>query len=80
MLDRIPLEVAREEAKATLAHVDKIANDFCDRTPEVEDETMRRLLESVSYNIMEIAVKEELGFNDIYYSGPRETLGGEWLW
>lgn len=75
MLDRIPLEVAREEAKATLAHVDKIANEFCDRTPEVEDETMRRLLESVSYNIMEIAVKEELGFNDhLYYS--KETLGG----
>ena len=78
MLDRIPLEEAREEAKITLAHVDKIANDFCDRTPEIEDETMRRLLESVSYDIMEIAVKHEFGFDDLdinWYG--RETLGGE---
>ena len=78
MLNVIPLEVAREEAKATLAHVDKMADDFCARTPEVEDEQMRRLLEFVSYNIMETAVKHEFGFDDLdinWYG--RETLGGE---
>jgi hypothetical protein len=78
MLNVIPLEVAREEAKVTLAHVDKMADDFCARTPEVEDEEMRRLLEFVSYNIMETAVKHEFGFDDLdinWYG--RETLGGE---
>ena len=78
MLDKIPLEVAREEAKVTLAHVDKMADEFCTRTPEVEDEEMRRLLEFVSYNIMETAVKHEFGFDDLdinWYG--RETLGGE---
>ena len=39
---------------------------------------MRRLLEFVSYNIMETAVKQEFGFDDLdinWYG--RETLGGE---
>lgn len=77
MLDVIPLEVAREEAKITLAHVDKMAEDFCSRTPEVEDESMRQLLESVSYGIMETAVKYELGFLDPELTYDSETLGGE---
>ena len=76
MLDVIPLEVAREEAKATLAHVDKMADDFCAQTPEVEDESMRQLLESVSYNIMETAVKYELGFTESKLTYDSETLGG----
>lgn len=76
MLDVIPLEVAREEAKVTLAHVDKMAEDFCSRTPEVEDESMRQLLESVSYGIMETAVKYELGFLEPELTYDRETLGG----
>lgn len=76
MLDVIPLEAAREEAKVTLAHVDKMAEDFCSRTPEVEDESMRQLLESVSYGIMEIAVKYELGFLEPELTYDSETLGG----
>lgn len=76
MLNVIPLEVAREEAKATLTHVDKMAYDFCSQTPEVEDENMRQLLESVSYNIMEIAVKYELGFTKPKLTYDNETLGG----
>lgn len=76
MLDVIPLEVAREEAKVTLAHVDKMAEDFCSRTPEVEDESMRQLLESVSYGIMETAVKYELGFLEPELTYDSETLGG----
>lgn len=76
MLDVIPLEVAREEAKVTLAHVDKMADDFCARTPEVEDESMRQLLESVSYGIMETAVKYELGFLEPELTYDSETLGG----
>ena len=76
MLDVIPLEVAREEAKVTLAHVDKMADDFCSRTPEVEDESMRQLLESVSYGIMETAVKYELGFLEPELTYDSETLGG----
>lgn len=77
MLDVIPLEVAREEAKTTLAHVDKMADDFCTRTPEVEDESMRQLLESVGYGIMETAVKYELGFLEPELTYDSETLGGE---
>lgn len=77
MLDVIPLEVARKEAKVTLAHVDKMADDFCARTPEVEDESMRQLLESVSYGIMETAVKYELGFLEPELTYDSETLGGE---
>lgn len=76
MLDVIPLEIAREEAKVTLAHVDKMAEDFCARTPEVEDESMRQLLESVSYGIMETAVKYELGFLEPELTYDSETLGG----
>lgn len=76
MLDVIPLEAAREEAKITLAHVDKMADDFCARTPEVEDESMRQLLESVSYGIMETAVKYELGFLEPELTYDSETLGG----
>lgn len=76
MLDVIPLEIAREEAKVTLAHMDKMAEDFCARTPEVEDESMRQLLESVSYGIMETAVKYELGFLEPELTYDSETLGG----
>ena len=76
MLDVIPLEVAREKAKVTLTHVDKMADDFCSRTPEVEDESMRQLLESVSYGIMETAVKYELGFLEPELTYDSETLGG----
>ena len=55
------LESARELAKQSLAHVEKIANEFCAWEEEREDPEMRELLEDVSYNIMKIAVEKELG-------------------
>ena len=55
-----PLEKARELAEVSLAHVEGIADDFCEKTHDEEDPTMRELLEDVSYNIMKIAVEEEL--------------------
>ena len=57
----VPLEVAEVEAKAALERVDKMANDFCAKVPDKESVEMRELLEDVSYNIMKIAVQEELG-------------------
>lgn len=59
-LQRIPLEVARVEAKRILNHVVVAADYFCERVPDKEDESMRELLEDVSYNIMKIAVEREL--------------------
>jgi hypothetical protein len=57
----VPLEEAREEAKAVLAHVTEIADDFCRYvTADDEDPAMRALLEDVSYNIMKIATLQEL--------------------
>ena len=55
-----PLEKARELAEISLAHVEGIADDFCEKTHDEEDPAMRELLEDVSYNIMKIAVEEEL--------------------
>lgn len=60
MLDRIPLEAARADAKIVLAHTEKIADEFCASCEDKEDPAMRDLLEDVSYNIMRIAVKKEL--------------------
>ena len=60
MLDRIPLEEAREEAKAVLAHTEQMEKEFCANKCDQESEEMRELLEDVSYNIMKIAVEEEL--------------------
>jgi hypothetical protein len=59
-LQRIPLEVARVEAKRILDHVVFAADFFCERVPDKEDESMRELLEDVSYQIMKIAVEKEL--------------------
>lgn len=56
----VPLEVARREAKEVLAHVEKIADDFCSNCEDREDPEMRELLQDVSYNIMKIAVLKEL--------------------
>ena len=55
-----PLEKARELAEISLAHVEGIADDFCEKTHDEEDPAMRDLLEDVSYNIMKIAVEKEL--------------------
>ena len=54
------LASARELANQSLAHVEKIANEFCAWEEEREDPEMRDLLEDVSYNIMKIAVEKEL--------------------
>ena len=56
----IPLEYAREEAKEVLAHVTKIADEFCSKTSDNEDHKMRELLQDVSYNIMKNATLKEL--------------------
>lgn len=56
----IPLDVARVEAAAALKHVEEMADAFCETHEDKEDETIRELLEDVSYNIMKIAVKQEI--------------------
>ena len=56
----IPLEIARIEARGILTHTEKIADEFCAKTREVEDTSCRALLEDVQYNIMRISVENEL--------------------
>lgn len=56
----VPLEQARLEAKEVLDHVVSISDKFCAKTPEEECRACRALLEDVQYEIMKIAVKEEL--------------------
>ena len=60
LLDKIPLEEARLEAKYYLEMTEKIANEFCAMREEKEDPATRALLEEVSYNIMKTSVEEEL--------------------
>ncbi len=55
-----PLDKARELAQLSLAHVEKIADEFCEKTHDEENQEIRELLEDVSYNIMKIAVTKEL--------------------
>ena len=54
------LEDARVIAKTAIDNVIRIADAFCSQTSDEEDETMRELLEDVSYQIMRIAVEKEL--------------------
>lgn len=61
LLDKIDLETARVEAKEYLDHAVAIADAFCEELQDKENQEMRDLLEDVSYNIMKIAVKKELG-------------------
>ena len=56
----ISLEEARKEAKEVLAHVELVADSFCAKTTEAEDQKIRDLLQDVSYNIMKIATLKEL--------------------
>ena len=58
--NKYDLAAARSLAEQSLAHVVKIADEFCEKVPEYEDPKMRELLEDVSYNIMKISVQEEL--------------------
>ena len=54
------LDKARQLAEVSLAHVEGIADEFCEKTHDEENQGMRELLEDVSYNIMKIAVEKEL--------------------
>lgn len=56
----ISLENARIEAKVSIDHITKIADDFCEKTEEKEDKDMKILLEDVQYKIMKIAIEKEL--------------------
>ena len=38
-----------------------VADAFCEKLQDEENQEMRDLLEDVSYNIMKIAIKKELG-------------------
>ena len=54
------LTAARELAEQSLTHINKISDEFFSEMEDKEDSAMRELLEDVSYNIMKIAVEEEL--------------------
>jgi hypothetical protein len=54
------LETARVIANTAIDNVVRVADAFCSQTSDKEDETMRELLEDVSYEIMKISVEKEL--------------------
>ena len=54
------LDQARALADLAVAHVNKIADEFCSKSEDKEDAEIRELLLDVSYNIMKIAVSNEL--------------------
>ena len=59
-LGKLPLLAARQLAELSLAHVTKIADEFCAQTEEKEDPEVRELLTDVQYNMIKIAIEEEL--------------------
>ena len=54
------LEEARDLASETIMHVIDIADEFTEKVKNEENPKTKELLEDVSYNIMKIAVTEEL--------------------
>ena len=60
LLDRIPLAEACEEAEKVVEHVIAIADEFCESGEDEEILAMRVLLQEVQYEVMKIAIKEEL--------------------
>lgn len=54
------LEDARVVANSAKANVERIADHFCSSREDKEDESMRELLQDVSYNIMKASVRGEL--------------------
>lgn len=60
LLDRIPLAEACEEAEKVVEHVIAIADEFCEDGEDEEILAMRVLLQEVQYEVMKIAIKEEL--------------------
>ena len=55
-----PLDKARELAKMTVEHVEKIADEFCNTHSDEENVEMRELLDDVCYNIIKISIQEEM--------------------
>ena len=60
MLDRIPLDYARVQAKNVLNAVEVMADKFCAEHEDREEPWVRELLEDVSYNIIRIYAEKEL--------------------
>ena len=56
----LDLDEARYLAELSLAHVEKVANEFCAKHEDKENEAMRELLEEVSYEIMKISISKEI--------------------
>jgi hypothetical protein len=56
----VPLEIARKEAAAAVAHVEEMAKEFYETHENVENPEVVELLDDVQYNIMKIAVEKEL--------------------
>ena len=54
------LEDARVVANSAKENVERIADHFCSKSEDKENESMRDLLQDVSYNIMKVSVKGEL--------------------
>lgn len=61
LLDRFSLAEAQARALEIKAHVEKIADAFCEGKVDEESKEIRALLESVQTEIMKISVWEELG-------------------
>lgn len=59
-LQKYPLELARRLAQESLANVIKIADDFCEKYQKSFDKQIDELFDDVQYNIMKIAIKEEM--------------------
>lgn len=55
-----PLDKARELAKMTVEHVEKIVEEFCNTHIDEENTEMRELLDNVCYNIIKISIQEEM--------------------
>ena len=55
------LEEARDIANKTIANVVEVSDNFCNTHQDQEDTKVRELLEDVQYEIMKIAVQDELG-------------------
>lgn len=54
------LEEARDIANTTINHITEIADKFCNQVPDEENKDTVELLQNVQYNIMKIAIREEL--------------------
>ena len=65
MLDVYDLPTARGAAKYYLSLVEQMADKFCEEHKDYEEPWVRDLLEDVSYNIMRIAVENELRESEV---------------